>query len=67
MATFVDVQYCIYADIHSGWVKKVLIYDDVIQEWSFLQVHYKEHGIWDHIVPEEGDNEGKIDSYECKV
>lgn len=30
-------------------------------------VHYKEHGIWDHIVPEEGDNEGKIDSYECKV
>jgi len=30
-------------------------------------VHYKEHGLWDHIVPEEGDNEGKIDSYECKV
>ena len=30
-------------------------------------VHYKEHGLWDHIVPEEGENEGKIDSYECKV
>ena len=30
-------------------------------------VHYKESGTWDHIVPEEGENEGKIDSYECKV
>ena len=29
-------------------------------------VHYKEFGYWDHIVPEEGDRQGKIDSYECK-
>ena len=26
-------------------------------------VHYINRGVWDHIVPEEGDKEGKIDSY----
>ena len=26
-------------------------------------VHYINRGTWDHIVPEEGEKEGKIDSY----
>ena len=30
-------------------------------------VHYIYRGIWDDIVPEEGDREGKIDSYVCNA
>ena len=30
-------------------------------------VHYINRGKWDHIVPEEGEKEGKIDSYNCNV
>lgn len=30
-------------------------------------VHYIYRGTWDHIVPEEGDKEGKIDSYVCNA
>ena len=30
-------------------------------------VHYINRGIWDHVVPEEGEKEGKIDSYNCNV
>ena len=34
MANFSDVQYCIYADIEGGWVRKVQIVADVIYGWS---------------------------------
>lgn len=30
-------------------------------------VHYIYRGVWDHIVPEEGEKEGKIDSYVCNA
>ena len=30
-------------------------------------VHYINRGLWDHIVPEEGDREGKIDQYQCNA
>ena len=30
-------------------------------------VHYIYRGVWDDIVPEEGDREGKIDSYVCNA
>ena len=30
MAIFADVQYCIYANIVGGWIKKIQKYADVI-------------------------------------
>ena len=40
MVSFADVQYCIYADIVGGWVRKIQNYADVIHEWSLTKVRY---------------------------
>ena len=34
MAVFADVQYCIYADLVGGWVKKVQKYAKLVKVWS---------------------------------
>ena len=43
MATFADVQYCIYADLtpfnEVGGSEKVQNYADVIYEWSLRKKH----------------------------